>query len=167
MRQEGNATGTRSDRNNNPGNIWDGLAPGKARRIWPHLPIDSAGYVIYPSKASGRAALEKDLSIKVNRGMTLASLISQYAPPGPPEGQQVGLPANNTAAYIRNVSTWLGIPTDRDLRTVAAGWEGGAGLFPTVVGGPPAASSPPAFDPDFPFGRPAAPAAGPKSRRKK
>ncbi len=92
-RQEGRT------QNNNPGNIWDGIGAGKTTRIWPGLPIDSRGFVIYPTLADGRAALERDLSIKVDRGMTLTSLLNMYAPPSD----------NDTGTYIRNVSTWLGI----------------------------------------------------------
>lgn len=97
-RQEGRT------QNNNPGNIWD----GGVNRTFPNLPTDSRGFVIYPTLEDGRAALEHDLSIKVNRGMSLQSLITMYAPPS----------SNDTAAYIRNVSEWTGLPTDVPLNQV-------------------------------------------------
>jgi len=101
-RQEG------PDKNNNPGNIWDGVNAGKPKRIWPNLPIDSRGFVIYPTPQAGRAALENDLAIKVNRGMTLTSLLNMYAPPI----------ENDTATYIRNVSAWTGIPPNVPLNAL-------------------------------------------------
>lgn len=123
-RQEGFHPGTRAWRNNNPGNIWDGVGGGKTSRIWPSLPIDDRGFVIYPSVEAGRAALERDLALKVNRGMSLTSLLNMYAPPI----------ENNTAAYIANVSTWLGINPSQDLRQVAGNWGGSAA--PSAPAGP-------------------------------
>ncbi len=116
-RQEG------PDQNNNPGNIWDGLDPahGKTKRIWPELPIDGRGFVIYPTPSAGRAALEHDLSIKIGRGMDLRALLTQYAPPS----------QNDTETYIRNVSTWTGIPTDVPLNQLN---QFPAGVI--VAGGP-------------------------------
>jgi hypothetical protein len=124
-RQEG------PDQNNNPGNIWDGLDPanGKTRRIWPELPIDGRGFVIYPSRAAGRAALEHDLSIKIGRGMDLRALLTQYAPPS----------QNDTETYIRNVSTWTGIPTDVPLNRLDQ--------FQPSAGGEVVAYNPPPDDP--------------------
>jgi len=98
-RQEGRT------QNNNPGNIWDNMPV----RIWPSLPIDSRGFVIYPTPEAGRVALENDLAIKINRGMTLESLLGMYAPASDPR--------NDTAAYIRNVSAWTGLPADVPLNT--------------------------------------------------
>lgn len=125
-RQEG------PDQNNNPGNIWDGLDPasGKTRRIWPDLPIDSRGFVIYSSPAAGRAALEHDLTVKISRGMDLRSLITQYAPPS----------QNDTETYIRNVSTWTGLPTDVPLNNLQA--------FPPSAQPPDATGGQLAYDPE-------------------
>ncbi len=87
--------------NNNPGNLMD-----QYRKIWPQYPhahndADNAP-VVFPDPATGRAALEHDLAIKINRGMTLTSLLTMYAPPS----------ENDTATYIAHVSSWTGIPTD-------------------------------------------------------
>lgn len=108
-RMEGYAPGTRAYRNNNPGNIWDGLTTGKTTRIWPHLPIDDSGFVVYPSLQAGWDALQHDLTVKYNRGMTLASLLTMYAPPN----------ENDTAKYISNVSAWLNIPPNVPLPSLA------------------------------------------------
>src|SRR5258706_11663897 len=83
--------------NNNPGNIWDGTNAGKPNRIWPNLPIDSRGFVIYPTLADGRAAMERQLQIKIARGETLSQIINAW---------DSGDPSSNRATYLNNVSTW-------------------------------------------------------------
>ncbi len=107
-RVEGYAPGTRAYRNNNPGNIWDGTGNGKTQRIWPNLPIDDKGFVIYPSYQAGYAALLNDLKIKVNRGMTLEQLITMYAPPN----------ENDTAGYIAMVAQQTGLPANVPLNAL-------------------------------------------------
>jgi hypothetical protein len=94
-REEGTAPGDRSTRNNNPGNLWDGSGT-----IFPSLPHDSGGFVIFPTMADGTAALQNDLNIKISRGLDLTGLLTAWAPPS----------ENNTAQYIANVSSWTGIP---------------------------------------------------------
>ena len=98
-RMEGYKPGTRAWRNNNPGNIWDGLTPTKKKRIWPSQPIDEKGFIIYPTPEAGRQALERQLTIKITRGETLTRLISDWAPPH----------ENNTAAYINFVAGKTGL----------------------------------------------------------
>lgn len=93
QKMEGWFKGSRSYRNNNPGNIWDGTTSTKKKRIWPNIPIDKQGFLIYPDYETGRKALEKDITIKINRGMSLESLFYMYAPPN----------ENNTENYIKFV----------------------------------------------------------------
>ncbi len=71
--------------NHNPGKVWDGLnPPAKRRRIWPELPIDGDGLVIYHSEEAGRAALEHDLRVKVTMSRcTLYTVIRIYFPDKP------------------------------------------------------------------------------------
>ena len=107
-RVEGYAPGTRAYRNNNPGNIWDGISSGKTFRIWPNLPVDDKGFVIYPSYQAGYEALLNDLRIKVNRGMTLEQLITMYAPPS----------ENDTAGYIAMVAQQTGLPANVPLNAL-------------------------------------------------
>ena len=95
-------------RNNNPGNIWDGLGKGKTRRIWPSLPIDGSGFVIYPSAEAGFAALRNDIKIKINKGMTLKQIIYMYAPPS----------ENNTKAYLEGVAKSTNLPIDAVLKEI-------------------------------------------------
>lgn len=102
---ERNPRGSRAWRNNNPGNIWDGLGGKKKKRIWPHLPIDEKGFVIYPNYQAGRKALEFQLKLDIGRMMTLEQLLTKYAPPH----------ENDTGNYIRKVAKWAGIPEDKAL----------------------------------------------------
>lgn len=95
-------------RNNNPGNVWDGLGKGKVRRIWPSMPIDGSGFVIYPSVEAGFAALKNDIKIKISRGMTLAQIIYMYAPPS----------ENNTKAYLEGVAKSANLPIDKPLEEI-------------------------------------------------
>lgn len=101
--------------NNNPGNIWDGLCPGKTHRIWPELPIDSRGMLIYPSLEQGREEQKHQLSLKIGRGETLSQAIEEYCPSSDPR--------NNTGVYIANVSQWMGnLPTTIPLKRLMQDW---------------------------------------------
>ena len=110
-RQEGYAPGTRAYRNNNPGNIWDGLDPehGKTRRIWPQYPIDEQGFLKLPDYATGRALMESQLRIKINRGETLPKLLNDW---------DSSDPAPTRAVYVANVSGWLAIDPNVPLNTM-------------------------------------------------
>jgi hypothetical protein len=104
IRQEGSyQLGTAGQRYNNPGNLMD-----LNHAIWPQYPTAPSGEVIFPDPATGLAAMQRDLSIKIARGMTLSSLITMYAPPS----------QNDTATYIANVALWTGLPTDVPLNTL-------------------------------------------------
>lgn len=98
----------RGQRNNNPGNIWDGLAPGKLKRIWPDIPTDSIGFLKFLNEASGWALFEKQVNLNVNRGKTLRELITRWAPPV----------ENDTETYIKNVVKWTGLPENEPLKSL-------------------------------------------------
>ena len=100
---------TRAGRNNNPGNIWDGICPGKVQRIWPHFPIDASGFVIYPDYATGRAAMARQLSLKISRNQTLRVLINQWDSSDPQATRDV---------YVSHVAEWTGLPTDEALHSL-------------------------------------------------
>ena len=102
-RQEGFfSQGTRAQRNNNPGNIWDGIGKGKKVRIWPNLPIDDAGFLIFKSPEQGTAFLYSLIMRKVAGGMNLTQLIASYAPSS----------ENDTNKYLMNVKAWTELPDD-------------------------------------------------------
>lgn len=107
LRQEGRVL------NNNPLNIWDDVNPPyKTKRIWPHLPIDKRGMIKYPTMEAGIKAGKHDLRVKIDHQLTLRGAITLFCPPTDKR--------NNTAIYIRNVSTWLGIPDDVPLSHLEA-----------------------------------------------
>ncbi len=110
----------RSTRNNNPGNIWDGLSAGKTRRIWPNIPIDAQGFLQFPTYEAGYAELINQVQMKINRGMTLRQLINEWAPA---KGEVVnGLDlSNDTPTYIRNAQSWTGLPVDTPLNQLSGG----------------------------------------------
>jgi hypothetical protein len=109
--QEGYYPGSAAYRYNNPGNLMD-----PSHRIWPQYPTDPrTGEVIFPDAATGRAALENDLSIKINRGMTLTSLFAMYAP--------AGHGANDPAVYAANVAHATGIDPNTPLNQVTYGGQ--------------------------------------------
>jgi hypothetical protein len=95
-------SGTIANRNNNPGNLRD-----QTGTIYPSLPHDSGGFVIFPTAQAGWDALQNDLTIKANRGMTITQTISAWAPPS----------ENNTSAYIASVSAQTGLSPDTPLLT--------------------------------------------------
>lgn len=97
---------TRAARNNNFGNIWDGLCPGKVQRIWPRYPIDSAGFVVFPNYATGRGAMDRQISLKISRKETLRILIEQWDSSDTKPVQEI---------YVEHVAEWTGLPTDQVL----------------------------------------------------
>jgi hypothetical protein len=103
--------GTRSYRNNNPGNL----------RTWGTLPRDAAGYAIFPNPEAGWAALERQVSLNIARGLTLEEFFA--GKPGVYPGYAPSADANDPANYARTVAGWLGIAVDQPL----TGYAGGAG----------------------------------------
>lgn len=103
--------GSRAARNNNPGNLWDGSG-----RIWPHLPHDDKGFVIFPSLDAGWRALERQVELDAKRGLTLETFLHKYAP----------ATENNTENYIRFVAGRVGIPRDVPLRDLFSSDGGGS-----------------------------------------
>lgn len=118
-RMEGYAPGTRAWRNNNPGNLRDYKKTNGQWAIWPTLPHDDKGFPQFATPEAGRAALERDLGLKVGRGMTLEQIIYAWAPPSD---------GNNTAQYLANVVAWTKMP---------AGAVPGAGGAPGGLPGSP------------------------------
>lgn len=69
---------------------------------------------IFPDAATGRAALERQVGIDVDRGWTLNEIVNSWAP-------ICSLPickGNNPTQYSANVSSWTGLPQDVPLSTL-------------------------------------------------
>lgn len=125
--QEGFYPGSVAYRNNNPGNLMD-----PSGTIFPKYPKDSRGFVIFPDLATGEAALENDLTIKVNRGMSITSLLNMYAP---------AAAGNNTPVYIANVAAATGIDPNTPLNQI-----------PSPTASPEVLAQTPGFDVSSAFG---------------
>lgn len=116
--------GTRSWRNNNPGNIRYSEFTRRAGAIG-----QAGGFAVFPDEATGMRAITSLLNAKSYRNLTIAGAISRWAPPS----------ENNTSAYHTNVQKLTGLslnrfindltPTELDslanaIRTVE-GWQPG------------------------------------------
>lgn len=91
-RYEGYKPGTRSYRNNNPGNLRYAGQRGATG-------ADGQGFAIFSDAGAGWNALQRQIELDAGRGHTLASFLSKYAPSH----------ENNTSAYLQTVAGWLGI----------------------------------------------------------
>ena len=72
------------------------------------------GIAIFPDASTGRAALERQVGIDIDRGWSLNQLINSWAP----TGCGVMCQGNNPTAYANNVATWTGLPQDVPLNTL-------------------------------------------------
>lgn len=88
-----------AQRNNNPGNIWDGVGKGKVQRIFPRIPLDDKGFLKFENRQHGTAYLYRMLILKISSGVTLEQLIHSWAPPT----------ENDTEAYVSAVEKMTGI----------------------------------------------------------
>jgi hypothetical protein len=102
---EGWTVGSRSYRNNNPGNL----------EIQGDLGVDSGGYGIFSSYSAGRNALVSDLVAKVNKygSWTLYQVMARYAPPS----------ENNTQAYADAVASALSVTTTTLVNAISGIWS--------------------------------------------
>lgn len=93
-------------RNNNPGNLVYAGQPG-AR---PSVQYDpgmgqNQTYAVFDTLADGIAATQRQLALDASRGLTLAQRLSTWA-------------TGNRAAYVSNVSTWLGVDPNTPLSSL-------------------------------------------------
>jgi hypothetical protein len=94
---EGWFPGSRSYRNNNPGNL----------RVTGDKGVDSGGFGIFSTYEKGRAALEGDLSAKIRKypSQTIAQIMERYAPSS----------ENDSALYASVVAKALGVSVSTKL----------------------------------------------------
>lgn len=102
---EGWYPGSRSYRNNNPGNL----------EINGDLGRDSGGYGVFSSYNAGRNALIADLTAKVRKygSWSLYQVMARYAPPS----------ENNTQAYAQTVADALGVSTSTIVGDISSAWS--------------------------------------------
>lgn len=101
QKHEGWFPGSRSYRNNNPGNL----------RVKGDKGVDPQGFGIFSSYELGRAALEADLRAKLRKypTYTIAQIMARYAPPH----------ENDSKRYAAVVAKALGVTTETQLRDLA------------------------------------------------
>jgi hypothetical protein len=105
-----NTPGTVAQRNNNPGNLRSG--PGQ-------IGTDSAGYAIFPDAATGWAALDNQIQLNINRGLTMNQFFAGV--PGGYPGYAPSADSNNPAAYASFVASATGVPVDVPLNQLQSG----------------------------------------------
>lgn len=126
---EGWAPGSRSYRNNNPGNM----------EIAGDLGVDSGGFGIWSSYNGGRNALLSDLTAKCRKysSWTVYAIMARYAPPS----------ENDTSAYAAAIAQALGCSITTPASTIPGIWSS-QGLawtpvdFPAQDGTPAVAAAP-------------------------
>ena len=111
-RQEGFTSGTctKCVQNNNPGALTAG--PGQIGT--------AGGLAVFPDVATGEAALDNQIQLNINRGLTLdqffaggTSSSGSYYP-----GYAPAAAGNDPATYASNVALWVGIPADIPLNQI-------------------------------------------------
>ena len=105
QQKEGYYTGSIAYRNNNPGNLIAG--PGQTGT--------SGGFAVFPDYATGLAALDNQIQLNINRGLTLNQFFAGgngYA------GYAPSADSNNPAAYAAFVSAQTGIDPNTPLNQV-------------------------------------------------
>jgi len=95
--------GTRSWRNNNPGNIRPGSFSSGNGSIG-----SAGGFAVFPTYEAGRQALAVLLRGKTYSGLTLFSAVARYAPHH----------ENNTANYRRLIKKLTGLDLERKIKTL-------------------------------------------------
>jgi len=98
--RSGGGSGTLGARNNNPGNLRFANQTGATQ--------GQGGFAAFGSVTEGLAALENQLTLDGNRGMTLGQMIAKYAPASD---------GNNVGAYIADVSKRTGLGANSRINT--------------------------------------------------
>ena len=77
------------------------------------------GIVEFCTPADGQAALNNQLQIYANQGVTLDQLINKWAPAD--NGTDPMLAGNNPSVYVTNVSNWLGVDPNTNVADLLNG----------------------------------------------
>ncbi len=79
------------------------------------------GIVEFCTPQDGQAALDNQLNIYANEGLTLSQMLNIYAPAPSAGNTDPMLVGNNPSAYISNVSSWTGIDPNATLSSLPTG----------------------------------------------
>lgn len=107
--QEGYKPGTIAWEQNNPGNL---MFAGQSGAV-----LGRNGFAKFDSYEAGRAALERQIGLYADRGLTIASMMAVYAP--------FGHGNNDPVAYANRIAGALGVSPDTPLSSLQA-----SGAFP-------------------------------------
>jgi len=105
---EGWAPGTRSYRNNNPGNL---MYVGQAGSTG----ADPQGFAIFPDYQTGLTALDNQITLDASRGQSIAQFTSIYAPASD---------GNNPTSYAAQIAAAAGLSPSDSLSAAIAGAAG-------------------------------------------
>ena len=103
-----NTAGTLAARNNNPGNLRSG--PGQTGT--------SGGFAVFPDAQTGWAALDNQVDLNINRGLTLQQF---FAGGNGYPGYAPSSDSNNPTQYASFVGSQAGIPTNVPLSALDSG----------------------------------------------
>lgn len=113
-----NKAGSVAQRNNNPGNLRSG--PGQ-------IGTDPQGYAIFPDVATGFAALQNQVSLNIDRGLSLQTFIggqrdtSGNVVPGGYPGYAPSADNNPVSNYVSFLAGKLGLDPATPLNGVSPG----------------------------------------------
>lgn len=105
---EGWAPGTRSYRNNNPGNLRYAGQPGAIGQ-------DAQGFAIFPDYQSGLTALDNQITLDASRGQSISQFTNIYAPASD---------GNNPTSYAAQIAAAAGLSPSDSLSAAIAGTSG-------------------------------------------
>ena len=111
-----NVAGSIAQRNNNPGNLRAGTG---------QTGTDASGFAIFPDATTGYAALDHQIQLNADRGLSLDTFFGgQRDPltgaviPGGYPGYAPAADSNNPGQYSQTVAGWLGIDPNTPLTQV-------------------------------------------------
>jgi hypothetical protein len=99
------AGGTRSWRNNNPGNMRNTRFSKGQGSLG-----EAGGFAVFPDTPAGEGALTNLLDTDVYQGLSVDGAVNRYAPPS----------ENNTTAYQNNIRSMTGLPGSTKMSTLTA-----------------------------------------------
>lgn len=102
------SSGTVAQRQNNPGNL----------RSWGSYPVQN-GYVVFPDAQTGWSALNRQVQLNIERGLTLQEFFG--GKPGVYPGYSPGSDGNDPRGYAQYVAGQTGIDPTTPLNSVTRG----------------------------------------------
>jgi hypothetical protein len=119
---EGNGPNTIATRNNNPGNLRSG--PGQIGT--------NGGYAVFPDMATGFAALDNQIQLNIDRGLTLQEFFG--GKPGVYAGYAPAADSNQPTTYANFVAGQVGIDANTPLNQIQSGMVdvSGGGIDPNT-----------------------------------